>query len=180
MVLAAAVLTVDSVFLFCFAVFMLMAVATFVLLEMRRSGHAANIHARHSSDAHEHRHLAFALLRFAPVLMGMILLCGAPLFFVMPRMSAGNVGGYTFGTDFASGFSDHVELGQIGEIQQSNAMVMHIQIDGDRDRALRLALARNGSGKLRRTQLVESSGTFPAGHRTMAVLPSWSSSPKIR
>ena len=39
MVLASAVLTVDSVFLFSFAAFMLMAVATFVLMEMRRSGH---------------------------------------------------------------------------------------------------------------------------------------------
>ena len=56
----------------------------------------------------------------------------AALFFVMPRLSAGYVGGYTFGTDFSSGFSDHVQLGQIGEIQQSNSMVMHIQIDGDR------------------------------------------------
>src|SRR5207302_1629423 len=53
MVLAAAVLTVDSVFLFSFAAFMLMAVATFVLMEMRRSGHRASIHARHSSDPQE-------------------------------------------------------------------------------------------------------------------------------
>src|SRR5579862_7280470 len=37
MVLASAVLTVDSVFLFCFAGFMLMAVFTFVLMEMRHS-----------------------------------------------------------------------------------------------------------------------------------------------
>lgn len=132
MVLAAAVLTVDSAFLFSFAVFMLMAVATFVLMEMRRSGRTASIHARHSRDPQEHRHLAFALVRFVPVLMGLILLCGAALFFVMPRLSAGNVGGYTFGTDFSSGFSDHVQLGQIGEIQQSNAVVMHIQIDGDK------------------------------------------------
>src|SRR5215475_12142401 len=50
MVLASAVLTVDSVFLFSFAAFMLMAVATFVLMEMRRSGRAANVQARHSSD----------------------------------------------------------------------------------------------------------------------------------
>ena len=131
MVLAAAVLTVDSVFLFSFAAFMLMAVATFALMEMRRSGHSANIHARHSSDPQEHRHLAFALSRFVPVLMGMILACGAALFFVMPRLSAGYLGGYSFGTDFSSGFSDHVQLGQIGEIQQSNSVVMHIQIDGD-------------------------------------------------
>jgi protein-glutamine gamma-glutamyltransferase len=132
MVLASAVLTVDSTFLFCFAGFMLTAVATFVLMEMRRSGLAANIQARHSSDPHEHRHLAFALARFMPALMLMILVCAVALFFVMPRMSAGYLGGYSYGTDFSSGFSDHVQLGRIGQIQQSNSVVMHIQIDGDK------------------------------------------------
>ncbi|MGA2858870.1 MAG: DUF3488 and transglutaminase-like domain-containing protein [Candidatus Sulfotelmatobacter sp.] len=131
MVLAAAVLTVDSVFLLSFTAFMLMAVATFVLMEMRRSGHAASIHARHSSDPREHWHLAFWLARMTPVLMLMILVGGAMLFFLMPRKQIGYLGGYAFGTDFSAGFSDHVQLGQIGEIQQSNAVVMHIQIDGD-------------------------------------------------
>ena len=131
MVLASAVLTVDSVFLFSFAAFMLMAVATFILMEMRRSAHSANFQARHSSDAQEHRHLAFALLRIAPALMALILILGAALFFLMPRMSAGYLGGYSFGTDFSSGFSDRVQLGQIGQLQQSNSVVMHIQIDGD-------------------------------------------------
>src|SRR5712671_7089964 len=51
MVLASAVLTVDSVFLLFFAGFTLMAVATFVLMEMRRSGRAAVFQARHSQDA---------------------------------------------------------------------------------------------------------------------------------
>ncbi len=131
MVLASAVLTVDSIFLFAFATFMLMAVTTFVLMEMRRSGQDANIEARHSNDPQEHRHLAFALVRIAPALMIMILMCGAALFFVMPRMSAGNLGGYSYGTDLSAGFSDHVQLGQIGEIQQSNSVVMHVKIDGD-------------------------------------------------
>ena len=131
MVLASAVLTVDSVFLFSFAAFMMMAVATFILMEMRRSGHAANIQARHSNDPQEHRHLAFALVRIAPALMAMIAIGGTALFFVMPRLSAGYLGGYSFGTDFSSGFSDRVQLGQIGRIQQSNAVVMHVQIDGD-------------------------------------------------
>ena len=131
MVLASAVLTVDSIFLFSFAAFILMAVATFVLMEMRQSGIAASIQARHSSDPQEHRHLAFALVRFVPALMLVILFCAAALFFVMPRMSAGYLGGYSYGTDFSSGFSDHVQLGQIGQIQQSNSVVMHVQIDGD-------------------------------------------------
>ncbi|MGH9493946.1 MAG: transglutaminaseTgpA domain-containing protein, partial [Candidatus Sulfotelmatobacter sp.] len=55
MILASAVLTIDSVFLFSFAAFTLMAVATFVLMEMRRSGKAANVQARHSPDPREHR-----------------------------------------------------------------------------------------------------------------------------
>src|ERR1700722_17549989 len=133
MVLAAAVLTVDSVFPFSFAALMMMAVGTFVLMEMRRSGRAANIQARHSNDPQEHRHLAFSLARVAPAFMLMILLGGAAVFFVMPRMSAaGYLSGFSFGTDLSSGFSDHVQLGQIGQIQQSNAVVMHIQIDGDK------------------------------------------------
>src|ERR1022692_2967920 len=131
MVLASAVLTVDSVFLLFFAGFMLMAVATFILMEMRRSGRAAKFQARHSRDMQEHRHLAFSLARVRPTLMLMILVGGAAVFFLLPRMSAGYLGGYSFGTDFSTGFSDHVQLGQIGQIQQSNAVVMHIQIDGD-------------------------------------------------
>jgi transglutaminase-like putative cysteine protease len=131
MVLASAVLTVDSVFLLLFAGFMLMAVATFILMEMRRSGRAAKFQARHSSDAQEHRHLAYSLARMTPALALMILVGAAAVFFLLPRMSAGYLGGYSFGTDFSTGFSDHVQLGRIGEIQQSNAIVMHIQIDGD-------------------------------------------------
>ena len=139
MVLASAVLTVDSVFMFFFAGFMLMAVATFILMEMRRSGRAARFQARHSSDTQEHRHLAFSLVRVTPGLVLMILIGAAAMFFLLPRMSAGYLGGYSFGTDFSTGFSDRVQLGGIGQIQQSNAVVMHIQIDGDRDGKYALA-----------------------------------------
>ena len=131
MVLASAVLTVDSVFLVFFAGFTLMAVATFVLMEMRRSGRAAMFQARHSRDEQEHRHLAFSLARTTPALVLMILTGAAGVFFLLPRMSVGYLGAYSFGTDLSTGFSDRVQLGRIGQIQQSDAVVMHIQIDGD-------------------------------------------------
>ena len=139
MVLASAVLTVDSVFLFFFAVFMLMAVATFILMEMRRSGQSTRFQARYSNDPAEHRQLAFSLARITPGLALMILVGAAAMFFLLPRMSAGYLGGYSFGTDLSTGFSDQVQLGRIGQIQQSNAVVMHIQIDGDRDGKYALA-----------------------------------------
>ena len=131
MVLASAVLTVDSVFLLFFAGFLLMSVATFILMEMRRSARTAQFQARHSRDAHEHRHLAFSLARVTPGLALMIWVGAAAMFFLLPRKSAGYLGGYSFGTDFSTGFSDRVQLGGIGQIQQSDAVVMHIQIDGD-------------------------------------------------
>ena len=132
MVLASAVLTVDSIFLAFFSGFMLTAVASFILMEMRRSGRAAQIQARHSHDMQEHRHLAFSLARLSPALALMILMGAALIFFILPRTASGYMTSYSFGTNFSTGFSDRVRLGGIGQIQQSNAVVMHIQIDGDK------------------------------------------------
>ena len=132
MVLVSAVLTVDSVFLFFFAGFTLLCVTTFVLMEMRRSARSTKTHARHSSDPQEHRQLALSLARLAPSLVVMILTGATAMFLLLPRMSAGYLGSYAFGTDLSTGFSDRVRLGQIGQIQQSNTVVMHVQIDGDK------------------------------------------------
>jgi transglutaminase-like putative cysteine protease len=76
--------------------------------------------------------LAFSLARVTPGLVLMILVGAAAVFFLLPRMSAGYLGGYSFGTDLSTGFIDRVQLGRIGQIQQSNAVVMHIQINGDK------------------------------------------------
>ena len=132
MVLAAAILTVDSRFLLSFALFMLVAVATFVLLEMRLSLGTAELQGPPLNILPDRRLFPFTLARVASTLMFMILAAAAVLFLILPRRSAGYLGGYSFGTDFSSGFSDHVRLGQIGRIQQSSAVVMHVQIDGDR------------------------------------------------
>ena len=132
MILAAAILTVDSFFLLSFVPFMLVAVATFVLFEMRHSLSTADLEAQPSTAWHDRRLFPFSIGRAASILMFMILAAAAALFVILPRRSAGYLGGYSFGTDFSSGFSDHVRLGQIGRIQQSSAVVMHVQIDGDR------------------------------------------------
>jgi protein-glutamine gamma-glutamyltransferase len=132
MVLAAAVLTVDSTFLLAFAGFMLVAVVTFILMEMRHAAGKATIHSKDTTDARAYRHMAFSLAGASPVLVLFILLGAAGIFFILPRISAGYLSAYAPGKELSTGFSDHVQLGQIGEIQQSSSVVMHIQIDGDR------------------------------------------------
>ena len=129
MVLAAAVLTVDSIFFGAFALFLLVAVTTFILMEMRRSSSAAAVRARdHATTA---RTLGWWLVAAGPIFLALILLGGAVIFFLVPRVSTGYLGAYAPGGRLATGFSDNVRLGQIGEIQQSDSVVMHVQIEGD-------------------------------------------------
>ncbi len=131
MVLAAAVLTVDSVFLFSFAAFLLVAVITFVLMEMRHSVAEDNGRAQEPKDSAPYRRMANVLLATAPMLMLMILGGGSLIFFLLPRVSSRYLSAYAVGSDISTGFSDRVQLGRIGQIQQSSAVVMHIQIEDD-------------------------------------------------
>jgi protein-glutamine gamma-glutamyltransferase len=131
MVLAAAVLTVGSVFLLSFAVFLLVAVITFVLMEMRHSVAAEQTHALDPRVAAPSRRMAYGLLAIAPVLMLMILAGSFLVFFILPRISSHYLSAYTPTSDVSTGFADRVQLGRIGEIQQSSAVVMHIEIQND-------------------------------------------------
>ena len=130
MVLAAAVLTVDSTFLLALIAFMLTAVVTFILMEMRRASASAAFQSA-PDDASLSRHMGVSLARVTPALVLLIGLGAAVIFFVLPRVSSGYLSAYTPTGEIATGFSDRVQLGRIGEIQQSSALVMHIQIDGD-------------------------------------------------
>jgi transglutaminase-like putative cysteine protease len=131
MVLAAALLTVDSSFLLAFGGFLLMAAATFVLMEMKRSSAKATIQCKESSDLRAYRHMAFSLAIATPMLVVLIVIGAAAIFFVLPRISAGYLSGYSPVGELTTGFNDRVQLGSIGQIQQSSAVVMHIQIEGD-------------------------------------------------
>jgi len=131
MLLAASVLTVESTFIFSFAAFLLVGVATFILMEMRSASHHATIQAKASSNTSLPQHLGMWLALSAPGFVLFIFLVGAAIFFLLPRLSGSYLGDYALGGGIATGFSDHVRLGQIGEIQQSSSLVMHIQIDGD-------------------------------------------------
>jgi hypothetical protein len=114
MVLSAAVLTVDSTFLFAFAAFMLTAVVTFILMEMRHVSARATVHSKESNDQEAYRHMAFSLAGASPALVVCILLGAGAIFFVMPRASAGYLGAYAAGNELSTGFSEHVDLGRIG------------------------------------------------------------------
>jgi transglutaminase-like putative cysteine protease len=134
MVLAAAVLTVGGVFLLSFAAFLLVAIVTFVLMEMRHSV-AAEQNAQDPRVAAPAQRMAYGLLAIAPALMLMILAGSFLIFFLLPRVSSRYMSAYRPTDDVSTGFTDHVELGRIGQIQQSSAVVMHIEIEDDQQGA---------------------------------------------
>jgi len=131
MLLAASVLTVESTFLFAFAAFLLVGVVTFILMEMLSASRRATIQAKPRGDPSIAKRLGLSLVLSAPAFVLFLLLGGGLIFLLLPRISSSYLSEYAVGTGIAAGFSDHVQLGQIGEIQQSGSVVMHIQVEGD-------------------------------------------------
>jgi hypothetical protein len=139
MVLSAAILTVDSAFLASFALFIVLAVFCFMAMEMRRSALAASnfaplsfpgLRTRYRTVSPIHR-LSGSLARTTAVMVAAILSASIVLFFAMPRISGGYLSRYAQSDSISTGFSDSVNLGEIGHIQQSSDVVAHIRIDGD-------------------------------------------------
>lgn len=131
MVLAAAVLTVDSLFFVLFCVFVLLTVMTFVGMEMRRSWIAAQPPIlTEVQDFRDLARLPASVSRACVLLVVSIVLGTVVLFFVIPRKaSAGYMSAFASRSEISTGFNEEVQLGEIGRIQQSNEIVMHVKFD---------------------------------------------------
>jgi len=125
-VLASAVFTVDTNFFFLFVAYLLFAVATFLGLEIRRSASGAVFPPLHTEAARARKFYRAISLAALTVAFGAIFF-GALLFFFFPRVSAGYFARTGFQPSLMTGFTDSVELGQIGEIQKDSSVVMRIQ-----------------------------------------------------
>jgi protein-glutamine gamma-glutamyltransferase len=138
--LAASILTVSVAFIFCFLIFLFSGTGTLILFEMRRSN------ARVRSESHVQplvtpvKPQENGLELFSPFPAGLVstmvigitllILGGAiPLFVLLPRVTWGFNPRPSGSTQFISGFSDLVELGQIGNIKLSDAIVMRVKTD---------------------------------------------------
>jgi hypothetical protein len=125
-ILASAILTVDTAFLAFFFIFLLFGVATFVGLEVRRGAKGA-VSASLAARPEQERRLNRALILAAcSVAIGAILV-GGMLFFFFPRFSAGYLGRTGLRPTLMSGFSEDVELGQIGELKKDSSVVMRVR-----------------------------------------------------
>ena len=125
-VLASAVFTVDTNFFFLFVAYLMFGVATFLGLEIRRSAQGTVFPPLHAETGRERRFYRAISLAAMTVTLGAIFF-GSLLFFFFPRVSAGYFAKSGFQPSLMTGFTDSVELGQIGEIQKDNTVVMRVQ-----------------------------------------------------
>jgi protein-glutamine gamma-glutamyltransferase len=132
--LAAAILTVDTTFLVFFFVFMVLAVSTFVSLEMWRSAQAA-LTQPISNGTRTANRLHNALGGASTIIAIGSIAIGAVIFLLLPRFASGYMSGFNLQPTLISGFSDNVELGEIGEIKKSSLVVMRVRVDGGLDAA---------------------------------------------
>jgi protein-glutamine gamma-glutamyltransferase len=132
--LASAILTVETTFLVALAVFLVLAVSTFVALEIRRGADNAVSPPLEPDSPMAHRLNRALGLTSALVAIGTLLI-GAGFFFMIPRFTSGYLSALSLQPSLMTGFSDDVRLGQIGQIKQSSAVVMRIHVDGDPGRA---------------------------------------------
>jgi protein-glutamine gamma-glutamyltransferase len=125
-ILASAVLTVDTTFLIVFFVYLLFAAATFSGMELRRGAKGAVTPPLAAQPDRERRLTRALSLATVSTAIGAICI-GAVLFFVFPRVGAGYLGRTSLNPPLMSGFSEVVELGQIGEIKKNSAVVMRVE-----------------------------------------------------
>lgn len=128
--LASAILTVETGFLIALAVFLVLSVSTFVALEIRRSA-AGAVSQACEPGSRVARQMGRALSATSVLVAFSVLAVGLALFFVIPRFTTGYLSAMNLQPGLMTGFSDNVELGAIGRIQQSSSVVMRIRVDGN-------------------------------------------------
>jgi protein-glutamine gamma-glutamyltransferase len=116
-ILAASSLTVDMSFVITLLLFLTAFVSTLMSFDMHRSQRKAP--RLESGDA------AKALSGMSVWATMWIIVVGAGLFFVIPRVGTGYFTRAASSPLLLSGFNDNVKLGQIGELKLSSAVVMH-------------------------------------------------------
>ena len=128
--LASAILTVETGFLAALAIFLALAVSTFVALEIRRSA-AGAVSQPLEPGSPMARRLNRALGLTSVLVAAGALALGGVIFFLIPRFGTGYLSAWNLQSGLMTGFTDDVELGTIGRIKQNGAVVMRIRVDGD-------------------------------------------------
>ena len=139
-VLLAAGLSFSPIFLGTLTLYLLTAVSAVTAFEIQKSRRVlppADTRLLVPPDSrvfkknHLRRSEATRLPFVAVILLFLIFVLALPLFLIAPRSGAAAITRSGSGPSHFVGFSENVALGEIGELKQDDAVVMHVRIDDD-------------------------------------------------
>jgi len=130
--LAACIVSASFNFFVFLLLFLVLGVATFASSEIRQS------RKRGYSPAKTSTGVTGRLVGVVVSVSLAILVITAGLFFFLPRTARAAFQHLVSHRYHLAGFSNHVTLGEIGEIKQESVTVMHVKMDRPEDRALAL------------------------------------------
>ncbi len=131
--LAACIVSASFNFFVFLLLFLVLGVATFASSEIRQSRQRAQPSTRQTGAGVPARLMAVVLcVSFS------ILVITAGLFFFLPRTARAAFQHFVSHRYHLVGFSNHVTLGEIGEVKRENVLVMHVRMDHPEDRSLAL------------------------------------------
>jgi len=131
--LAACIVSASVNFFVFLLLFLVLGVATFASSEIRQSRQRAQSSTRQTGAGVPGRLIAVVLCVSLSILM-----ITAGLFFFLPRTARAAFQHLVSHRYHLVGFSDHVMLGEIGEVKKENVPVMHVKMDRPEDRTLAL------------------------------------------
>jgi protein-glutamine gamma-glutamyltransferase len=131
--LAACIVSASFSFFVFLLLFLVLGVATFASSEIRQSRQRSQQFTRQTG--------AGVTARLTAVVLSVslsILVITAGLFFFLPRTARAAFQHFVSHRYHLVGFSNHVRLGEIGEVKKENLPVMHVKMDRPEDRSLAL------------------------------------------
>jgi len=133
-VLLAAGLSISALYLFAFIMFVFFMVASIILFEMRKTDRSVSEGATVKRETGGSRLKLPGIGRIpatSVILIAAIVALAAPIFFLIPRVGGAGLGSDPGGLTSRAGFSDKVQLGGSGRIQQSDQVVMRVRLEGN-------------------------------------------------
>ncbi len=133
MMLSSAILTVGTTFLAFFTLYLLFAISTLISYDIKKSTERASRAPEGPFPAALKNRIAVenALTSTTVGLtLGIIALAGL-IFFVIPRYRTGYLTGMGMQAQNITGFSEHVNLGDIRKIKRSALVVMRVTVEGN-------------------------------------------------
>ncbi|MCD9189604.1 MAG: DUF3488 and transglutaminase-like domain-containing protein [Pyrinomonadaceae bacterium] len=135
-VLLAAGLSISALYLATFVFYLLLIVSTIIAFEIRKTFRKVNDKSKpetHRVLLNQHEKTIQKPIRTLPLtaigLIIFILILATPIFFLLPRVSGAGFGSNFDTVSTSTGFSDSVNLGSIGKIQQNDQVVMRVRLE---------------------------------------------------